>query len=316
MVGDSTVFQLFLSFALLLGANMGRSLKRATTVSELCASACADNTRLAFVRSDLLLWSSASSDYACAFPQPRPHGSAARSLLLCCYPPSLRPSVLPCCSPSLSLAPSSLSPTPLTRVNLLQTVWQCARSGATMRWLHDAAAIRTSGGSRCGLCCSGYRAPLSRITRPCGRSKSRQLRQTGAALQDAAWSEAANGSVGAHSHTHTHAHFASRRADEHRSSCSGTHPPHRPTALTALITALTALAPPFACMQLGILPRKPQPHTKLPEQRTSRVGPRGRGSLGPSSGHHYPDRRMFSIPRTHWHRPGGCIHLRSPTHRR
>ena len=35
MVGDSTVFQAFLSFALLMGAQLGKNSKRASTVSEL-----------------------------------------------------------------------------------------------------------------------------------------------------------------------------------------------------------------------------------------------------------------------------------------
>ena len=61
-VGDSTVFQLFLSFALLLRSRFGRSAKRASTVTEMTASAFEDATRLAFARSDLLLWSSVPSD--------------------------------------------------------------------------------------------------------------------------------------------------------------------------------------------------------------------------------------------------------------
>ena len=63
MVGDSTVFQLFLSFALLLGAKLGKNTKRASTVSEMTASACGDNVRLAFSRSDLLLWTTSNSDF-------------------------------------------------------------------------------------------------------------------------------------------------------------------------------------------------------------------------------------------------------------
>ena len=62
-VGDSTVFQLFLSFALLLKASLGRNVKRAATVSELTASACDDHTRLLFTRSDLLLWTSNGGDF-------------------------------------------------------------------------------------------------------------------------------------------------------------------------------------------------------------------------------------------------------------
>ena len=62
-VGDSTVFQLFLSFVLLLHARLGKSAKRASTVSEMTASACDDTVRLAFSRSDLLLWTGANSDF-------------------------------------------------------------------------------------------------------------------------------------------------------------------------------------------------------------------------------------------------------------
>ena len=61
-VGDSTVFQLFLSFALLLNAKLGRSSKKASTISEMTGSACDDEVRLAFSRSDLLLWSASNSD--------------------------------------------------------------------------------------------------------------------------------------------------------------------------------------------------------------------------------------------------------------
>jgi len=66
MVGDSTVFQLFLSFALLIGARLGKNIKRASTVSEITASACGDTTRMAFVRNDLLLYSSSGGDFASA----------------------------------------------------------------------------------------------------------------------------------------------------------------------------------------------------------------------------------------------------------
>ena len=62
MVGDSTVFQLWLSFALLLGAQLGKNVKKASTVSEITASACGDATRLAFVRNDLVLYTSNVGD--------------------------------------------------------------------------------------------------------------------------------------------------------------------------------------------------------------------------------------------------------------
>lgn len=62
-VGDSTVFQLFLSFALLLRSKLGRNAKRTSSVTEMSASACDDTMRLAFARSDLLLWSSAGSEF-------------------------------------------------------------------------------------------------------------------------------------------------------------------------------------------------------------------------------------------------------------
>lgn len=63
MVGDSTVFQLWLSFALLLGSQIGKNVKKASTVSEITASACGDQTRLIFVRNDLLLLTSSSADF-------------------------------------------------------------------------------------------------------------------------------------------------------------------------------------------------------------------------------------------------------------
>ena len=64
MVGDSTVFQLWLSFALLLGAKVGKNVKRASTVSEITASACGDTSRLAFVRNDLLVYSAHPNDFS------------------------------------------------------------------------------------------------------------------------------------------------------------------------------------------------------------------------------------------------------------
>ena len=63
MVGDSTVFQLWLSFALLLGSSVGKNIRRSSTVSEITASACDDATRLAFVRNDLLLYTTHMSDF-------------------------------------------------------------------------------------------------------------------------------------------------------------------------------------------------------------------------------------------------------------
>ena len=63
MVGDSTVFQLWLSFSLLLGATLGKNVKRASTVTEVTASACANSSRLAFVRNDLLTYTTSSGDF-------------------------------------------------------------------------------------------------------------------------------------------------------------------------------------------------------------------------------------------------------------
>ncbi|KAL1529190.1 hypothetical protein AB1Y20_000149 [Prymnesium parvum] len=62
-VGDSTVAQLFLSFVLLLHGRLGLNNKRASVLSDISASACADAVRLNFVRSDLLLWTHAQQDF-------------------------------------------------------------------------------------------------------------------------------------------------------------------------------------------------------------------------------------------------------------
>jgi hypothetical protein len=63
VVGDSTVFQTFLSLVLLLGGSFGRDLKHGYVVADLTASACDATTRLVFIRSDLLLWTQSVSDY-------------------------------------------------------------------------------------------------------------------------------------------------------------------------------------------------------------------------------------------------------------
>ena len=63
VVGDSTVFQTFLSLVLMLGGRFGRDLKHGFVIADLTASACNDTTRIVFVRSDLLLWTHALSDY-------------------------------------------------------------------------------------------------------------------------------------------------------------------------------------------------------------------------------------------------------------
>ena len=55
-VGDSTTAQLFTSFVLLLGGAFGRNRVRGSTMVMVTASACNDEVRLSFVRSDLLLW--------------------------------------------------------------------------------------------------------------------------------------------------------------------------------------------------------------------------------------------------------------------
>ena len=55
--GDSTIWQLFLSFVLLHGGRLGRNAGHISTASELTASLCGDGVRAAvFVRTDLLLW--------------------------------------------------------------------------------------------------------------------------------------------------------------------------------------------------------------------------------------------------------------------
>jgi hypothetical protein len=46
-----------------MGARLGKNPKRASTVSELTASACGDATRLVFVRSDLLLHTTTGGDF-------------------------------------------------------------------------------------------------------------------------------------------------------------------------------------------------------------------------------------------------------------
>ena len=61
-VGDSTTAQFFTSFVMLLGGRFGRNRVRGSTMIMLTASACDDEVRLSFVRSDLLLWTSEFSE--------------------------------------------------------------------------------------------------------------------------------------------------------------------------------------------------------------------------------------------------------------
>jgi hypothetical protein len=57
-VGDSTVAQTFLSFALLVNASFGRNDGMSVnTLFRITASSCGGRVRLSFVRNDLLLWS-------------------------------------------------------------------------------------------------------------------------------------------------------------------------------------------------------------------------------------------------------------------
>ena len=63
VVGDSTVFQFFLSFVLMLGGRFGRDVKHGFVVADLTASACGGTTRINFIRSDLLLWTQSIADY-------------------------------------------------------------------------------------------------------------------------------------------------------------------------------------------------------------------------------------------------------------
>ena len=61
-MGDSTLLQLFLSFVLLLQGQLGMNARRASHIQDITASACNDSVRLAFARSDLLLWTHAARD--------------------------------------------------------------------------------------------------------------------------------------------------------------------------------------------------------------------------------------------------------------
>lgn len=63
VVGDSTVFQTFLSLVLLLGGQFGKDVKHGYVTADLSATACSDRTRIVFIRSDLLLWTHSISDY-------------------------------------------------------------------------------------------------------------------------------------------------------------------------------------------------------------------------------------------------------------
>ena len=63
VVGDSTVFQAFLSLVHLLRGEFGKDVKHGYVTADLTATACDDMTRLVFIRSDLLLWTHSVSDY-------------------------------------------------------------------------------------------------------------------------------------------------------------------------------------------------------------------------------------------------------------
>ena len=61
--GDSTMWQLFLSFVLMHGGQLGRNLVHTSSASDISASCCDDGVRAVFVRSDLLLWSNHHWEY-------------------------------------------------------------------------------------------------------------------------------------------------------------------------------------------------------------------------------------------------------------
>ena len=65
-VGDSTTAQLFVSVVLLLGGRFGKNRVRGGTFVMATASACDDDLRLSFVRSDLLLWTQLTAPAAAA----------------------------------------------------------------------------------------------------------------------------------------------------------------------------------------------------------------------------------------------------------
>ena len=61
--GDSTMWQLFLSFVLMHGGQLGRNMVATSAATDLSASVCDDQVRAVFVRSDLLLWSNHHWEY-------------------------------------------------------------------------------------------------------------------------------------------------------------------------------------------------------------------------------------------------------------
>ena len=61
--GDSTMWQLFLSFVLMHGGQLGRNMVMTSAATDLSASVCDDQVRAVFVRSDLLLWSNHHWEY-------------------------------------------------------------------------------------------------------------------------------------------------------------------------------------------------------------------------------------------------------------
>ena len=63
IVGDSTVFQTFLSLVHLLGGEFGRDVKHGYVTADLTAAACDGRLRINFIRSDLLLWTHSVPDY-------------------------------------------------------------------------------------------------------------------------------------------------------------------------------------------------------------------------------------------------------------
>ena len=83
--GDSTMWQLFLSFVLMHGGQLGRNMVMTSAATDLSASVCDDQVRAVFVRSDLLLWSNHHWEYTQARPGPSP-GTLAPSLSQPCLP--------------------------------------------------------------------------------------------------------------------------------------------------------------------------------------------------------------------------------------
>ena len=79
------MWQLFLSFVLMHGGQLGRNMVMTSAATDLSASMCDDQVRAVFVRSDLLLWSNHHWEYTQARPGPSP-GTLAPSLSQPCLP--------------------------------------------------------------------------------------------------------------------------------------------------------------------------------------------------------------------------------------